>query len=215
MRSGMRSWSKCVIFSRRMKSSSSAGPRSPALSEFWLSATGTPRLVVSGRSEESVRTRSSGRLPGFCPSFGLPLPTLADGDGFGQRAAGDGGALRLRGGAAGVARAPPAVLARLVRVERHGRDERIGGRHFFGQRVRGRRRFLLFRAGPETVERALVEALRARLESFEPPLTEDFLSAWVRHPEQETGHASSCGKSPGRESSQRELRLDSVRNVSR
>ncbi|MGC4061090.1 MAG: hypothetical protein QM749_09735 [Aquabacterium sp.] len=30
-----------------MKSSSSAGPRSPAFSEFWLSATGTPWLVVS------------------------------------------------------------------------------------------------------------------------------------------------------------------------
>ena len=34
IRSGMRSWSKWVIFSRRMKSSSSVGPRSPALSEF-------------------------------------------------------------------------------------------------------------------------------------------------------------------------------------
>jgi hypothetical protein len=31
-----------VIFSRRMKSSSSVGPRSPSFSEFWLSETGTP-----------------------------------------------------------------------------------------------------------------------------------------------------------------------------
>ena len=30
-----------------MKSSSSVGPRRPAFSEFWLSATGTPWLVVS------------------------------------------------------------------------------------------------------------------------------------------------------------------------
>src|SRR5690554_7367395 len=48
MRSGMRSWSKWVIFSRRMKSLSSAGPRTPALSEDWLSAISTPWLVVSG-----------------------------------------------------------------------------------------------------------------------------------------------------------------------
>src|SRR5690606_24475774 len=48
MRSGMRSWSKWVIFSRRMKSLSSAGPRTPALSEDWLSAMSTPWLVVSG-----------------------------------------------------------------------------------------------------------------------------------------------------------------------
>ena len=78
MRSGMRSWSKCVIFSRRMKSSSSAGPRSPALSEFWLSATGTPWLVVSTRPPESTRTRSSGPLPGLKLACGLPLPTFTD-----------------------------------------------------------------------------------------------------------------------------------------
>ena len=34
IRSGMRSWSKWVIFSRRMKSSSSVGPRRPAFSEL-------------------------------------------------------------------------------------------------------------------------------------------------------------------------------------
>ena len=37
IRSGMRSWSKWVIFSRRMKSSRRVGPRRPAFSEFWLS----------------------------------------------------------------------------------------------------------------------------------------------------------------------------------
>src|SRR5690349_190471 len=47
MRSGMRSWSKWVIFSRRMKSSSRVGPRGVSRSEFWLSATGMPWLVVS------------------------------------------------------------------------------------------------------------------------------------------------------------------------
>ena len=78
MRSGMRSWSKWVIFSRRMKSSSSVGPRRPAFSEFWLSATGTPWLVVSARPVESTRTRSSGPTVGFWPMFGPPLPTLSD-----------------------------------------------------------------------------------------------------------------------------------------
>ncbi len=43
----MRSWSKWVIFSRRMKSSMSDGPRAPARKEFWSSAMGTPWSVVS------------------------------------------------------------------------------------------------------------------------------------------------------------------------
>ena len=34
IRSGIRSWSKCWIFSRRMKSSSRVEPRGPAFSEF-------------------------------------------------------------------------------------------------------------------------------------------------------------------------------------
>ena len=53
-------------------------PRHRALSEFWLSATGTPWLVVSPWPVESTRTRSSGRLPGLKPCCGLPLPTFAD-----------------------------------------------------------------------------------------------------------------------------------------
>src|SRR4030095_1918104 len=61
-----------------MKSSSSVGPRRPAFSEFWLSAMGTPWLVVSTRSVESTRTRSSGPTVGFWPMLGPPLPTLSD-----------------------------------------------------------------------------------------------------------------------------------------
>ena len=47
IRSGIRSWSKWVIFSRKTRSSSSVGPRVPARSEFWLSEIGNPWLVVS------------------------------------------------------------------------------------------------------------------------------------------------------------------------
>ena len=61
-----------------MKSSSSVGPRSPALSEFWLSAIGTPWFVVSTRSPESTRTRSSEPIVSFEPTGGVPLPVLSD-----------------------------------------------------------------------------------------------------------------------------------------
>src|SRR5687768_5265473 len=61
-----------------MKSSSSVGPRSPALSEFWLSAIGTPWLVVSTRPPESTRTRSSGPTVGLKLTCGLPRPTFSD-----------------------------------------------------------------------------------------------------------------------------------------
>src|SRR5688500_6840474 len=74
----MRSWSKCVTFSRRMKSSSSAGPRSPAFNEFWLSETWTPWLVVSIRPDESTRERSSGPLAGLNPTCGFPWPTFTE-----------------------------------------------------------------------------------------------------------------------------------------
>src|SRR6188508_801 len=53
-----------------MKSSSSVGPRSPAFSELWLSATGTPWLVVRTRPVESTRTRSS------APVLSEPLSSL-------------------------------------------------------------------------------------------------------------------------------------------
>jgi len=35
-----------MIFSRRMKSSRSGGPRTPAFAELWLSAIGVPWFVV-------------------------------------------------------------------------------------------------------------------------------------------------------------------------
>ena len=54
------------------------GPLSPAFSEFWLSATGTPWLVVKPRLLESTRTRSSGAIVLFTPITGEPLPTFSD-----------------------------------------------------------------------------------------------------------------------------------------
>jgi hypothetical protein len=69
MRSGMRSWSKWVIFSRRMKSSSRDGPRRPAISEFWLSATGTPWWVVSTCLDPSMRACA------ICPSMACATGT--------------------------------------------------------------------------------------------------------------------------------------------
>src|SRR6186713_2050545 len=62
-----------------MKSSSNAGPRRPAFREFWLSATGTPWLVVSTRLAESARTRSSGPFAGLNPTGGAPDPTFVEG----------------------------------------------------------------------------------------------------------------------------------------
>src|SRR5262245_5135160 len=60
-----------------MKSSSSAGPRRPALSELWLSAIVTPWLVVSARSLESTRTRSSDPLVALLPSA-APVPAFGE-----------------------------------------------------------------------------------------------------------------------------------------
>ena len=64
---------------------------------------------------ESTRTRSSGRLPGLMPRFGLPSPTLADGVRLGQRAAGDrgGAGLTVAPGCGSRAASPcsPALLA--------------------------------------------------------------------------------------------------------
>ena len=68
MRSGMRSWSKWVIFSRRMKSSSRVGPRGLARSEFWLSEIGRPWLVVNALSVA-------------CWCHSPPLPTVVEGAG--------------------------------------------------------------------------------------------------------------------------------------
>src|SRR5690606_22728703 len=69
----MRSWSKCVIFSRRTTSFNKAAPRRPALSEFWLSETRTPWLVVKGWPSGSARTRSSEPPAALTPgAAGLP-----------------------------------------------------------------------------------------------------------------------------------------------
>jgi hypothetical protein len=61
-----------------MKSSSKAGPRRPALSECWLSATGTAWLVVSVWPVQSARTLSSGKVPGLRPRLGSPRPTFLE-----------------------------------------------------------------------------------------------------------------------------------------
>src|SRR6476661_4667147 len=60
-----------------MKSSSRAGPRNPALSELWLSATGWPKFVVSPRPPESTRTRSRGSFPGLNPGRAW-VPVLSE-----------------------------------------------------------------------------------------------------------------------------------------
>src|SRR3569833_175955 len=44
-RSGTRSRLKCASFSKRCTSCIKTGPRAPAVSEFWLSATGLPAAV--------------------------------------------------------------------------------------------------------------------------------------------------------------------------
>ena len=125
-----------------MKSSSSVGPRSPAFSECWLSATGTPWLVVSARPVESTRTRSSGPASGFWPMVGAPLPVLSEPlasltvlePTIGSSGLTDApGGRRHRGGRI--------VFARLVGVERKRRGEIGGSRHFLGEGV-GARRFL-------------------------------------------------------------------------
>ena len=63
-RSGMRSWSKWKIFSRKWKSSSSAGPRSPCRRVFWSSLTGT-----------TLSSREDG-IAGFCDLVGLAADVL-------------------------------------------------------------------------------------------------------------------------------------------
>ncbi len=123
----MRSWSKWVIFSRRMKSSIRVGPRRPALSEFWLSATATPMLVVSIWPLESTRARSSDSLPGLWPGTGLPSPTFGDVASSLTVLAASIGSCGSTGlpGMRRVA-AIEAVLAGLERVGRHRRAGRLG-----------------------------------------------------------------------------------------
>src|SRR4026209_1789579 len=60
-----------------MKSSRRAGPRSPPLSEFWLSATGWGGLGARARPPESPRARSGGRVRGFTAGL-AGAPVLSD-----------------------------------------------------------------------------------------------------------------------------------------
>ena len=77
-RSGIRSWSKCVIFSRRWWSCSSVGPRSPALSEWSESRSRAPWAVVSQRPWPDTASAST--------SVGAPVAVRRSGpawSGFG------------------------------------------------------------------------------------------------------------------------------------
>ena len=89
MRSGMRSWSKCVIFSRRMKSSSSVGPRSAGLERVLV--VGDRHALVGGQALAARRRRARGRAasmvafrPGAARRAGLVRAVA-----FGQRARAD------------------------------------------------------------------------------------------------------------------------------
>jgi hypothetical protein len=76
-RSGMRSWSKRVIFSRRWKSSSSEGPRGPGFSESSVCSIRTPwsvvRNVPSGSSRFASRSSSLVGLIGSSARDGCGL----------------------------------------------------------------------------------------------------------------------------------------------
>src|SRR5690606_37350758 len=60
-----------------MKSLSNAGPRRPAFSELWLSASGTPWFVVIACPPLSARTRGSSPPAALTPGLAAP-PVLAD-----------------------------------------------------------------------------------------------------------------------------------------
>ena len=103
MRSGMRSWSKWKIFSRRTKSSSSVGPRVPRRRLFWLSEIRVPWLVVRyavgvglpPAPADAFRRRPRAGLSGFWTSRTASLREYAP---LGRPRNGDG--LCNRGGAA-------------------------------------------------------------------------------------------------------------------
>jgi len=67
MRSGMRSWSKCWVFSISRKSSSRTGPRGFALSEFSSSAMIRPRCEDMGGWVPPATWCSSPPFPVSCP----------------------------------------------------------------------------------------------------------------------------------------------------
>ena len=148
MRSGMRSWSKWVIFSRRMKSSSSVGPRRPALSEFWLSAIGDAlvgRQHLAARVDAHAVERLVARVEA---GRRLAVADLGRASRLAHRAGGVDRVVRLDR-LAGLRRvaAIEAVLAGLERVRRHRRAGRLGADLL--------RRQALLRAGVELVDVAL------------------------------------------------------------
>ena len=155
MRSGMRSWSKWVIFSRRMKSSSSVGPRSPALSDA---------LVVADRHALVRRQRAAGRVGTHAveradrlvrPDHRRPAADLLGALRLLHRARADDGirwldrlALPRRDRRIGV------VLGWLVGVERHRRRGRLCARSL-GRKVVAPIGAGAAAAGPATVARLL------------------------------------------------------------
>src|SRR5690606_3664043 len=75
IRSGIRSWSKWVIFSRRMKSLSCAGPMTHALREDWWTAISSSWYVASGPWGGGARSLS--RDPSwYLPSLTGPAPRV-------------------------------------------------------------------------------------------------------------------------------------------
>ena len=134
----MRSWSKWVIFSRRMKSSSSVGPRRPAFSEFWLSRdrdalVGRERAV--GRIDaHAIERTDRGVLADVRPTAAdlLGPVQLADRAGPDNRIGGlDRRAFGRRERRVGV------VFGRLVRIEgKRGRDV-LRARRLLGDDVAG------------------------------------------------------------------------------
>jgi hypothetical protein len=162
----MRSWSKCVIFSRRMKSSSSAGPRMPARSECWLSATGTAWLVVRVRPLESARTRSSGAIAALIPSSGLPSPTLSEAAASVSvlAVAAVLGASCVGPGCGAVAISPySSALLALNGIEA---ASSLAASNFAVSGSRERLRREVAAAGPLTVLRALLVSVSARVAGF-------------------------------------------------
>jgi hypothetical protein len=116
-----------------MKSSMSVGPRSPDLSEFWLSATGThlvggkhPAAGIGAHAVERQVARVQAQ-PDLAGLFG--------GIRLGQGAAGRSGVLRLDRLAALRLGRKLAVLAFLVLVVRHRRRERLDGVDLGDERV--------------------------------------------------------------------------------
>ena len=80
-RSGMRSWSKCMIFSRRWKSSSRVGPRELTRRLLSVSSTFTPSDVVSASPlwpHEGVSASSRGvAVVPFVDRFGAVARAVA------------------------------------------------------------------------------------------------------------------------------------------